>query len=707
MLRVCKHMAGSPATRACTVRVQPHTRTVQACELQFAASIAVSTCFTHACLSSVIALTRRACLPHFLEVSGLPMVSDTRFAVPRPTTVERSRPWQKVRDSSLWRLLRYVPLHRRPAIATLCFGVLGFLLSFVYPSLIGSAVDLVAGAGKGALGAADRQRLLQLVACALLTAAVHSIVVYGRGHSNVQLSNAIVTDLRRDLFTHLQKLSVRFYTKGRIGSILARILNDVQDATALVYTGLIVAALDAVQLVLAVLLLSRMSLKLTLACLTVFPFYALIFVTRNRRVRDASERLQTKLCQISGNLAELLAGQALVKTCTAEHREAERFAHDVAHHHELVVAQSHEGHVVAALGEILVDLGTTTVIGYGGWLALHGELSAGTLTRYLGYVIIMYGPVRRFAELNMTYQTSLSAMQRVFRVFEIRPTIEAPAVPRAAAPSEGEVRFEDVWFRFEEESDEARVQLDDDARPSSVSCAPAWVLRGASLVAAAGERVAIVGLSGAGKTTLLSLLPRLYDVTQGRVTIDGVDVRDYTIQGLRSAIAIVQQESFLFSGSILDNIAYGRPEATPDEVIEAAKAAHAHEFIMAFPKGYRTHLGERGVNLSGGQRQRLSIARAILKNPRILILDEATSSLDAESEYVVQQALERLMRGRTSFIIAHRLSTIESADRIVVLEAGVVAEVGTHAELLERGGIYHRLVARQRAELDIETMCHG
>jgi subfamily B ATP-binding cassette protein MsbA len=322
-------------------------------------------------------------------------------------------------------------------------------------------------------------------------------------------------------------------------------------------------------------------------------------------------------------------------------------------------------------------------------------MTAGTMTRFLGYVLVMFGPVRRFAELNVVYQTSLSAMRRVFELLDVEPGVVDPSRPRRAPPTRGDVRFERVSFRYPRAEPDTPWHRDR-ARISRPGPSPSpLVLSDIDLEAHPGELVAIVGHSGAGKTTLLSLLPRLYDPTGGRVLVDGVDVKDYSLEALRGAIAVVAQDTFVFSGTVRENIAYARPDATLEEVVAAARAAHADEFVRALPHGYDTRVGERGATLSGGQRQRLSIARAVLKDPRVLVLDEATSSLDAESEAIVQTALDRLMRSRTSFVIAHRLSTIRHADRIYVIEAGRVVETGRHDDLCAREGPYARLVSSQ------------
>jgi ABC-type multidrug transport system fused ATPase/permease subunit len=598
---------------------------------------------------------------------------------------------------ALLRLLGYVRPHRTYAVWTTLFGVLGFLLSFAYPWIIGSVVDLISQ--PRGTGAEHAERLRELTQMSVGAAVLHALVVYGRGHFNVHLGNGIARDLRRDLFEHLQRLGSAFYTRQRSGSIIARVIQDVHESMAVIYGGILVAAMDAVQLGIATILLINISLKLALACLLVLPLYGLVFAAFNARVRRASDRVAEQFSQLSANLNERVAGQALIKTYTAERRELARFGEDIEHHHRLVVDQSHHGHLVVSYGEVLVHIGTTVVIGLGGWLGLKGELTPGMLTRFLGYAVILYGPVRRLAELNITYQSSMAAMRRVFRLLEVEPAIAEPRAPHTAPVTRGAVRFDNVWFRFTGSEAEARLE-DSQAEPRSERAPPSstradWVLRGLSFEATPGERVAIVGVSGAGKTSLVSLIPRLYDVQRGQLLIDGVDVRDYALRSLRAGIAVVQQESFLFSGSIRENISYGRPGATELEMLEASRAANMDAFVESLPRKYDTELGERGINLSGGQRQRLSIARALLKQPRILILDEATSSLDAESESNVQEALERLMRGRTCFIVAHRLSTIRNADRIIVLEGGSIVESGSHQELLQQRGVYYRLVQKQ------------
>ena len=606
----------------------------------------------------------------------------------------------------------YVWAERRLMIISTLFGVVGLCLPFAFPQIIGALIDRVILGHSTASGVlltdSERMHQLMLLTCyAAITAAGFTLVGYCKGHYTLQLGNHIITRLRHDLFEHFQKLSLQFYAKERTGGIVWRLVNEVNGVANIIYAGVLLLAFDAVQLILATCLLVNISGKLALAVLCLLPIYGFTLYLMNPRVRAASDAVNRHLSQISGNVQEQFSAIALVKTYGAEDRELNRFMADNDKQLGLVLRQSHIGHTMGAASEGVIHLGTTIIIGYGGYIAFHNPaFTVGALTKFIGFVGIMYGPVRRFADLNLVYQNSWASVRRVFRVFDIKPKIVDKPDAITRIPLRGEVIYDNVSFRYADDSDESRIRLDADEPADSpfklvdnkVPIVP-YILQGVDLRVRAGERVALVGPSGSGKTTLASLLPRLYDVQEGRILIDGIDIRDYSLKALRSAIGVVQQDSFLFSGTIRDNILYGKPEASEAEIIEAARAANAHSFITALSTGYNTVLGERGVNLSGGQRQRLSIARAILKNPRILILDEATSALDSESESLVQQALDRLMQGRTSLIIAHRLSTVRNADRILAIENGRIVEAGAHDELLAKNGLYARLVRQQFGQM--------
>jgi len=595
------------------------------------------------------------------------------------------------------RLVRYVWAEKPLILLSISFGLLGLVLPFVYPMVIGSAIDVVilAHPHNGIVPTYDQRIhwLCVLTIASAVTAVVWAVTGYCKGHFTLKLGNRIITRLRVDLFRHLQTLSLEFFARQRTGGIIWRLIHEVHEVAHVIYAGLLLVGFDFLQLIAATILLALISWKLALAVLILLPLYVLTFYFLNPRVRTSSEVVARHAGQISGNVQEQFTAISLIKTYNAEARETARFLHDNEQHLQHVLRQSHLGHLVGAVSELLVHLGTTVIIGYGCWLTMHDpRLTAGDLTKFLGYVGIMYGPLRRFADLNLVYQNSLASVRRVFRVFDIRPEIvDAPdAIP--TPPRDGDVIYENVRFRYGGASDQSHVRLDEDASPDGPG---PWILDGVNLHIRAGECVALIGPSGAGKTTIASLLPRLYEVNDGRILIDNVDIRDYQLAALRSAIAIVQQDAFLFSGSIRDNILYGRPDATHAAVVAAAKAANAHGFIARMREGYDTLLGERGIGLSGGQRQRISIARALLKDPRILILDEATSALDAESESLVQQALNRLMRGRTCLVIAHRLSTVRRADRILAIQNGRIVETGCHDELVALDGLYAHLVRHQ------------
>ncbi len=552
----------------------------------------------------------------------------------------------------------YVP--RMLAAGVCMLGVATFTGAFAL--LIKNVLDDVFISG-------DRFMLKLIPAAILATFFLKGLFYYGQQYLMGYVGQGVIRDLRGEIYDHLLEMDLRFYETHATGNLVSRTLNDVTVLKETIDTSFTSLLSDSITLVTLIGVVFYRDWKLALIALGVTPVALLPIRYFGRRMKRISRLSQEAVADLTDFLTESLAGHRVIQAFTAEGRMRRRFADHNQLYFRKLMKKTQARAFTSPTVEMIVAVGAVAAVYYGGSRVIAGELTPGTFFSFLTALIMSYQPIRKLGNLHVGIQEGLAAAARIFHLLDTPPGIQDRPGAREMAPFEREVRFERVSFRYEEE----------------------WVVREASLVARAGETVAFVGPSGAGKTTLVHLIPRFYEVDSGAITIDGVDIRDLTLRSLRDAIALVGQDTFLFNTTVRDNIAFGRPGASEAEIVAAARAANAHDFVTALPAGYDTVVGESGVRLSGGQRQRLSIARALLKDAPILILDEATSALDTESEALVQEALGRLMAGRTTFVIAHRLSTVQSAHRIYVMEQGRIVEQGSHAELLARGGLYRRL----------------
>ena len=567
----------------------------------------------------------------------------------------------------LKRLFGYVTPYWKILIlsALLLVGRAG--MELVPPLFQKAIVDQVIVAG-------DLSRLAPLIGLLVVVYALIQLIRVADNYVRHSLGERFIFDMRVSLYAYLQRLSLSFFERTSTGELMSRVTNDVNALEQFVTHGTALTAVDLLRLMGATVVLFILNWQLALLVIIPVPLLAVGLRAFNTRVRPVYRQVRHRLGDINAQLQDNLAGMKVIQAFGQEERALQRFTTESEEYYQARVKGIWYWSTFFPAMSFVASLGTVIVLGAGSVMVVNGSLSLGTLVAFLAYMASFYEPINRLTEVDDIFQQAIAAGERIFELLDTAPDIQDTPGAVDLPPIRGEVAFDDVHFDYGT-GDE--------------------VLHDVEFRMAPGEVVALVGPSGAGKTSVANLLCRFYDPIHGRIEVDGHDLRQVRLGSLRRQVAVVLQDTFLFNSTVRDNLLYGKPGASDDEIVAATKAAYAHEFVEALPQGYDTEVGERGVKLSGGQKQRLALARAILADPRILILDEATSSVDAEAEYLIQQALEAVLKGRTALVIAHRLSTIRNADKIIALEEGHIVEVGDHHELLERGGLYSQLYRRQ------------
>ncbi|WP_047984641.1 ABC transporter ATP-binding protein [Ornithinibacillus californiensis] len=579
--------------------------------------------------------------------------------------------------SSIKQFMEYVKPYKWKIVVTILIGIVKFAIPLLIPLILKYVIDDIIN-NKDLIVDDKITTLLWMMGGAFVIFLIlRPPIEYYRQYLAQWVGNKILYDIRDKLFDHMQKLSLRYYSTTKTGEIISRVINDVEQTKNFVITGLMNIWLDLITIFIAIGIMLYMDVSLTLVSIILFPLFGFSIKYFYGRLRRLTRERSQALAEVQGHLHERVQGFPVTRSFALEDYEQKAFDKENSKFLNKALEHTNWNAKTFAVTNTITDIAPLLVITYSGYQVIIGNLSLGTMMAFFAYLERVYSPLRRLINSSTVLIQSIASIDRVFEFMNEKYDISDKPNAINAERVHGDISFDNVSFQYDDDS---------------------TVLKNINLDVNQGETIALVGMSGGGKSTLISLIPRFYDVTGGAIKVDGIDIRDFEARTLRNNIGMVLQDNILFGDTVAMNIRMGNPHASDEEVIEAAKAANAHDFIMELPQGYNTLVGERGVKLSGGQKQRVAIARVFLKNPPILIFDEATSALDLESEHMIQEAMEKLASDRTTFIVAHRLATITHADRIVVIENGEITEVGSHSELMESKGSYYDLYQVQHLD---------